>query len=189
MKLDGKKIAILIAPRGTEEPEFIQPKEAVEKAGAAVTVVGIETGTAETVNNDLDSGGSYSVDSAVRDTSADAFDGLIIPGGCVGADTLRGNEEIIAFVRAFFEQQKPVAVICHAPWLLVEADVVRGRTLTSYPSVATDIRNAGGEWVDRECVTDRSLVTSRTPDDLEAFCARAVDEFAHGRHSAEAASA
>jgi protease I len=182
MSLEGKSIAILIAPRGTEEPEFAEPKEAVEQAGASVTVISLESGEAKTNNNDLDPGGSYVIDKTFDQVSAEDFDGLVIPGGCVGADKLRASEDAIAFVKAFFEQKKPVGVICHGPWLLVEADVVSGRTLTSFPSVRTDIENAGGNWVDEAVVVDDGLVTSRKPDDLPAFCAKLVEEFAEGRH-------
>ncbi|AJA07078.1 type 1 glutamine amidotransferase [Sphingobium sp. H39-3-25] len=181
MSLKGKSIAILIAPRGTEEPEFVQPKEAVEQAGASVTVISLESGQAKTNNHDLDPGGEYAVDTTFADVSADDFDGLIIPGGCVGADKLRADDDAVAFVKTFFDQKKPVGVICHGPWLLVEADVVEGRTLTSFPSVRTDIENAGGNWVDQEVVVDEGLVTSRKPDDLPAFCAKLVEEFAEGR--------
>ena len=189
MDLQGKRIAILIAPRGTEEPEFVQPRDAVLKAGATVTVVGLEAGEAQAVNNDLDPAGSYAVDATVENVSATQFDGLIIPGGCVGADKLRASGEVIAFVRDFFQDGKPVGVICHGPWTLVEADVVEGRTLTSYPTLRTDIQNAGGTWVDQEVVTDQGLVTSRNPKDLPAFCAKIVEEFAEGRHSGQARSA
>ena len=178
MKLDGKKIAILIAPRGTEDPEFAKPKAAVEAAGGAVTVVSLEAGDAQTVNNDLDPASTYPVDKTVGEVSADQFNGLILPGGCVGADKLRSSDAVVAFVKAFFDAGKPVAVICHAPWTLIEAGVVKGRTLTSYPTLQTDIENAGGTWVDREVVVDGKLITSRNPKDLPAFCDAIVEQFA-----------
>ena len=189
MTLEGKTIAILIAPRGTEEPEFAQPKAAVEQAGGTVTVISLKTGEAQTVNNDLDPGQTFTIDKAINDVSAADFDALVIPGGCVGADTLRSSDAVIAFVRDFFAAAKPVAAICHAPWTLIEADQVRGRTLTSFPTLATDIRNAGGTFVDQEVVVDQGLVTSRTPDDLPAFCAKLVEEFCEGRHEAQAENA
>ncbi|PZO81334.1 MAG: protease [Mesorhizobium amorphae] len=182
MKLQNKKIAILIAPRGTEEPEFVQPKEAVEKEGASVTVVSIKSGEAETVNGDLDAGGKYRVDVTFADAKASDFDGLVIPGGTVGADKLRADKDAVAFVREFFQQQKPVGVICHGPWVLAEADVLDGRNVTSYASIRTDLENAGANWEDKEVVVDKGLVTSRKPDDLPAFCAKLVEEFAEGKH-------
>lgn len=189
MSLAGKKVAILIAPKGTEEPEFVQPRDAVTQAGAALTVVGLEAGSAETKNHDLDPGGTYPVDATIGDVSADQFDALIIPGGTVGADKLRANHDVIAFVRSFFDQEKPVAAICHGPWLLVEANVVKNRTLTSFPTLKTDIGNAGGDWVDQEVCVDNGLITSRNPNDLPAFCAKLIEEIGEGRHAGQAASA
>ena len=180
MTLQGKSVAVLIAPRGTEEPEFLKPKQAIEEAGGKVTVVSFEAGKARTVNNDLDEGGSYTIDKTFADVEVDVFDGLVVPGGTVGADMLRGSGEAIDFIRAFFDQKKPVAVICHAPWTLIEADVLKGRTLTSYPTLKTDIENAGGTWINEEVVVDKGLVTSRNPNDLPAFCAKLVEEFAAG---------
>lgn len=187
--LNGRTFALLIAPRGTEQVEFTRPRQAVEDAGGTVHVVGAERGSVEAVHNDLEPGDTFSVDKAFADVSADDYDGLIIPGGTVGADTLRANAAAVAFVRGFFEQGKPVAAICHGPWLLAEADVLRGRTVTSYPSLQTDLRNAGATWVDEEVVVDEGLVTSRNPDDLPAFCSKVVEEFAEGHHAEQARSA
>ncbi|HKZ27814.1 MAG TPA: type 1 glutamine amidotransferase domain-containing protein [Rubrobacteraceae bacterium] len=188
-ELQGRKVAILLAPVGSEQVEFTEPKKAVEDAGAEVEVVGIQTGEAQTMNSDVNMGETFTVEKTFSEVSVEDYDALIVPGGTVGADNLRGSEEAVAFVHGFFEQEKPVGVICHGPWTLVEADVVRGRTLTSYPTLQTDIRNAGGEWVDEEVVTDQGLVTSRNPDDLPAFCSKLVEEIAEGKHAEQARSA
>lgn len=175
MSLSEKTVALLIAPRGTEEPEFTKPKAALEKAGVRVTVIGLEAQDAQMVNNDLDPASTVPVDKTIGDVAAGDFDAVVVPGGTVGADKLRSSAEVVAFVRAFLDAGKPVAAICHAPWVLIETGRIEGRTLTSYPTVQTDIRNAGATWVDREVVEERGLITSRTPDDLPAFCAALVE--------------
>ncbi|WP_435076921.1 type 1 glutamine amidotransferase domain-containing protein [Halococcus sp. AFM35] len=180
--LEGKTVGIVLAQRGSEEAEFTEPKEAVEDAGASVDVLGTETGEAQTVNNDLEPGDSYEIEKTFAEASVEDYDGLVVPGGTVGADTLRGQDEPVAFIHDFFATEKPLCVICHGPWTLVEADVVDGRRLTSYHSLETDIRNAGGEWVDEEVVVDEGLVTSRNPDDLDAFCDKVVEEIEEGPH-------
>ena len=188
-ELQGKKIAILLAPVGTEQVEFEESKKAVENAGGTVDVVGLQTGDAQTMNSDVNPGDTFTVEKTFSEVSADEYDGLVVPGGTVGADKLRGSDEAVSFVHSFFEQAKPVGVICHGPWTLVEADVVKGRTLTSFPTLQTDIRNAGGNWVDEEVVTDQGLVTSRNPDDVPAFCSKVVEEFAEGKHEDQRRSA
>jgi protease I len=179
-RLDDRTVAVLIAPEGTEEVELTEPRRAVTEAGATVDVVGSETGEARTVNDDLEEGETFEVDHAFSDVSAEDYDAVVIPGGTVGVDRLRLDEDAIEFVRGHVSEGKPTGVICHGPWLLVEADEVDGRTLTSFPSLRTDVRNAGGEWVDEEVVVDGTLVTSRKPDDLDAFCEAIVETFAEG---------
>jgi protease I len=179
--LEGKKIAILAAD-GVEQVELEQPREAVQSAGADTELLSIEEGEIQAMNHDIDKGDKIAVDRLVSEASPDDYDALILPGGTMNPDNLRQDEHAVRFVQDFFRAGKPVGVICHAPWTLVEADLVRGRTLTSYPSVRTDIRNAGGNVVDEEVVTDQGLVSSRSPDDLPAFCTKIVEEFAEGRH-------
>jgi protease I len=186
--LKGKKIAI-IATNGVEQVELEKPRQAVERAGAETELLSPEQGEIQAMNHDLEPADKFTVDKQIGQASAADYDGLILPGGTVNADKLRIEDDVIAFVQEYFQSGKPVGVICHGPWTLVEADLVRGRTLTSYPSIRTDIRNAGGEAVDREVVVDQGLVSSRNPDDLPAFCAKIIEEFAEGRHEVAAAGA
>jgi protease I len=179
--LNGKKVAILVATEGIEQVELTEPRKALEEAGATVELVSTETGEAQAFNH-LDKADTFPIDRAVSDVSAEDYDALMLPGGVANPDNLRTNEDAVGFVRGFFDAGKPVAAICHAPWTLVEADVVRGRTLTSWPSLQTDLRNAGATWVDEEVHVDQGLVTSRKPDDLPAFNAKMIEEFAEGRH-------
>ncbi len=184
--LNGKRIAFLAATEGTEQVELTEPWKAVEQAGGTPELISTESGEIQAFNH-LDKADTFKVDKAVADADAGDYAGLVLPGGVANPDFLRMDADAVAFVRAFFEQGKPVGVICHGPWTLVEADVLRGRRLTSWPSLRTDIRNAGGEWVDEEVVVDKGLVTSRNPDDLPAFCAKVVEEFAEGIHEEAAA--
>jgi protease I len=180
--LQGKRIAFL-ATDGVEQSELTEPWKAVEAAGGRPELISLETGRIQGMQHD-EKGDAFPVDRAIDDADASDYDGLVLPGGVANPDALRADERAVSFVSAFFDASKPVGVICHGPWTLVEADVVRGRTLTSWPSLRTDIRNAGGEWVDQEVVVDRGLVTSRKPDDLPAFCAKLVEELAEGPHDA-----
>jgi protease I len=180
-KLDGKRIAFL-ATDGVEQIELTEPLNAVRDEGADVDVISLKEGEFQGFEH-LDKGQTFTADKAVADVSADDYDGLVQPGGVANPDFLRGDPDAVAFFRAFFEAKKPVGAICHGPWMLVEADVAKGRTVTSWPSVQTDLRNAGATWVDEEVVVDQGLVTSRKPDDLPAFCAKIVEEFAEGRHT------
>jgi protease I len=180
-RLDGKKIAFL-ATDGVEQVELTEPLEAVRAEGADVELISLKKGEFQGFNH-LDKGDTFTADKAVRDANANDYDGIVQPGGVANPDFLRNDPDAVAFFRAFFEAKKPAGVICHGPWMLVEADVVNGRTVTSWPSVRTDLRNAGANWVDEEVVVDEGLVTSRKPDDLPAFCAKIVEEFAEGRHA------
>ena len=187
-QLQGKTIAI-IATDGVEQMELTEPRKAVENAGATAVLLSPETGEIQAMNSDINPADTFRVDKAIGDVSPDQYDGLILPGGTVNADRLRLEDGVVSFVQEFFRSGKPAGVICHGPWALVEADLVRDRTLTSFPSLQTDIRNAGGNWVDEEVVVDQGLVSSRNPDDLPAFCAKIVEEFAEGRHEVSSAGA
>jgi protease I len=181
--LKGKKIAFLVTD-GFEQVELTDPWDAVKSAGGQPELVSPKSGTVQGMRH-ADKDGRFAVDRVLSDVTAGDYDGLVLPGGVANPDALRVDPEAVAFVKAFFEDSKPVAAICHGPWTLVEAGVVKGRTLTSWPSLQTDIRNAGGNWVDEQVHVDNGLVTSRKPDDLKAFCAKAVEEFAEGRHPAQ----
>jgi protease I len=183
-ELQGKRIAFL-ATNGVEQVELTEPWKAVERAGGEPELLSIESQEILAFNH-LDHGDTFRVDREVGQADPTDYEGLVLPGGVANPDFLRGDENAVGFVRAFFEQGKPVGVICHGPWTLVEADVVRGRRITSWPSLRTDIRNAGGNWVDEEVVVDAGLVSSRKPDDLPAFCAKIVEEFAEGEHEDQA---
>ena len=180
-ELQGKRVAFL-ATDMVEQVELTEPWKAVEQAGAAPELISLEEGEIQGFNH-YDKADTFKVDHTVEVAHADDYDALVIPGGVGNPDTMRGDENAVQFVRDFFEQNKPVGVICHGPWMLVEAGVVRGRKVTSWPSLQTDIRNAGGEWVDEQVVVDNGLVTSRKPDDLPAFTAKIVEEFAEGKHA------
>jgi deglycase len=177
--LQGKRIAFLTANEGVEQVELTEPLSAVRDAGAEVDLLAPEAGEIQAFNH-LDKADTFAVDRTVREAAVDEYDGLVLPGGVANPDQLRTVPEAVEFVRAFFDAGKPIGVICHGPWTLVEADVVRGRTLTSWPSLQTDLRNAGAKWVDDEVHVDEGLVSSRKPDDLEAFSAKIVEEFAEG---------
>ncbi|HWC79136.1 MAG TPA: type 1 glutamine amidotransferase domain-containing protein [Pseudonocardiaceae bacterium] len=178
--LDGRTIAILAAD-GVEQVELEKPRAALTEAGATTHLISLHTGEIQAMNADINPAGKFTVDWTLDEVSPADYDGLVLPGGTVNPDKLRADERAVAFVREFVTSGRPVAAICHGPWTLVEADVVRGRRLTSYPSIRTDIRNAGGEVVDEEVVDDNGLITSRNPGDLPAFIATAVSVFAGSR--------
>ncbi|MFP5218556.1 MAG: type 1 glutamine amidotransferase domain-containing protein [Actinomycetes bacterium] len=181
--LTGKTIAFLVAPEGIEQVELTEPWKAVEQAGGTPRLVSTAEGEVQAFEH-LDKADTFRVDATVDQADTGEFAGLVLPGGVANPDALRMDDGAVAFVRAFFDAGKPVAAICHAPWVLVEADVVRGRRVTSWPSLQTDLRNAGAEWADEEVVIDdngaTTLVTSRKPDDLKAFCSAALDAFGSG---------
>ena len=184
--LSGKRVAIL-ATDGVEQAELIEPRKALDAAGANTKVVSPKSGSIKGWNH-TDWGDPIKVDVTLDNTSPDDYDALMLPGGVMNPDHLRTNENAVNFVRAFFEAGKPVAAICHGPWMLVEADVVRGRNVTSWPSLQTDLRNAGANWTDSQAVTDHGLVTSRKPDDIPAFNRKMIEEFAEGVHEEQRAS-
>jgi protease I len=183
-QLQGKKIAILVANEGVEQVELTSPREALREAGAEIDLIAPEAEQIQAFNH-LDKGDTFSPDKAVGEADPDDYDGLVLPGGVANPDQLRTDTDAVQFVRSFFEAGKPVGAICHAPWTLINADVVDGRTLTSWPSLQTDLRNAGAEWVDEEVHVDQGLVSSRKPDDLDAFNAKLVEEFAEGVHEGQ----
>jgi protease I len=179
-KLQGKKIAIL-ATDGVEQVELTEPRKALEDAGAETVLVSLDDGQIQAFEH-LDHAEKFDVDLLVGNATADDFDGVLIPGGVANGDFLRADEDACRFVAAFAAAKKPIASICHGPWILVETGIVKGRTITSWPSLKTDVENAGGTWVDKEVHVDAGLTTSRKPDDLPAFCAKIVEEFCEGEH-------
>jgi protease I len=179
-KITGKRVAIL-ATDGVEQSELLKPKQALEDAGATTQVVSLKAGSIKAWQHD-NWGADIPVDLTLDSARADNFDALLLPGGVMNPDRLRQDKNAVQFVKEFAQSGKPIAAICHGPWMLVEAGAVRGRTITSWPSLQTDIRNAGGDWVDREVVTDEGLVTSRKPDDIPAFNKKMIEEIAEGVH-------
>jgi protease I len=181
--LQGKKVAIVAADM-VEQVELVEPRKALDKAGATTELISLKPGEIQGFNH-FDPADKLKVDKTVEEVDAADYDALMIPGGVGNPDQLRGDENMVAFVRDFFESGKPVAAICHGPWVLVEAGVVKGRKVTSWPTLQTDIRNAGGNWVDEQVVVDQGLVTSRKPDDIPAFNDKMLEEFAEGKHAAQ----
>ncbi|MEP6698290.1 MAG: type 1 glutamine amidotransferase domain-containing protein [Verrucomicrobiota bacterium] len=181
-KLAGKKVAILAAD-GFEQVEMTKPRAALEEAGARVSIVSVATGEIQGMKH-ADKGDKFAVDLSLAEAQPQDFDALMLPGGLINPDTLRSTDEALEFVRHFFQEGKPVAAICHAAWVLIDAGVARGKTMTSWPAIKTDVRNAGAHWVDKEVVVDNGLVTSRKPDDIPAFNKKMIEEFAAGRHQA-----
>jgi protease I len=186
--LSGKRIAFLVAQEGVEEVELTKPWQAVQQAGATPELIAPAGGDVQAFEH-LDKSSTFAVDKTLEQADPSDYDGVVLPGGVANPDQLRTEARAVAFLRQIFGEGKPVGVICHGPWTLVEADLVRDRTITSWPSLQTDIRNAGGHWVDEEVVVDEGLVSSRKPDDLPAFCAKIVEELAEGRHEVARAGA
>ena len=185
-EIKGKRVAVMVANEGVEQIEMTAPIEALKNAGAEVDLIAPEHGEVQAFNH-LDKADTFRVDHSLGEVNSGDYAALVLPGGVANPDQLRTEPKAIKFVTDFFSEGKPVAAICHAPWTLVEADVVQGRTLTSWPSLKTDIENAGGTWVDEEVHVDQGFVTSRKPDDLEAFCSKVVEEIAEGRHAGQTA--
>jgi protease I len=185
-KLDGKKVAILVAD-GFEQVEMTKPREALEEAGAETKIVSLKSGKIQGVNHD-EKGDKFDVDLTLDKAKPDDFDALLLPGGLMNPDELRQHEEALEFARHFFETGKPVAAICHGPQVLISADLVRGRTMTSWPALEVDMKNAGATWVDEEVVVDNGLVSSRKPDDIPAFNRKMIEEFAEGKHPRNSAA-
>jgi protease I len=186
--LNQKKIAFLVAQEGVEEVELTEPWKAVEQAGATPELIAPQDGEVQAFQH-LDKSSTFPVDKTLAEAQPGDYAGVVLPGGVANPDQLRTEERAVEFLQKAFAEGKPVGVICHGPWTLVEADLVRDRTITSWPSLQTDIRNAGGNWVDEEVVVDEGLVSSRKPDDLPAFCAKIVEEFAEGQHEVAHAGA
>jgi protease I len=186
-KLDGKKVAILVAD-GFEQVELTKPRQALDEAGAETKIVSLKSGKIQGMQH-ADKGDKFEVDLTLDKARPEEFDALLIPGGFMNPDALRSNEDALEFTRHFFHEGKPVAAICHAPWILIDARVVRGRTLTSWPAIKTDVKNAGGNWVNQEVVVDNGLVTSRKLDDMPAFNKKMIEESCEGRHEIAAAAA